>query len=96
MNSWLPMTPDVARKILEEDDAPLREAVSLTEGEKFWATDDRAKFFASGGRGLLIVQGYAREHALKQIVWERRKRRANWRRHRRVVVLGVQLYQFNK
>ncbi len=40
----------------DEDDAPLREAVRLAEREKSWAAYDRAKGFASGGRGIVIVQ----------------------------------------
>ena len=39
----------------DDDDAALREAIPSTEREKFWAIDDRAKRFAGGGRGLLIV-----------------------------------------
>ena len=64
---------------------------SSAEREKIWATDDRAKRFAGGGRGLVIIQGYAREHALLDIVRERLEREglkreclqggANRRRH---------------
>ena len=46
-------------------------AVPSAEREKFWAMDDRAKRFAGGGRGLVIIQGYAREHALQEILGER-------------------------
>ena len=52
----------------------LRESVPPAEREKIWATDDRAKRFAGGGRGLVIIQGYAREHALLDIVRERLER----------------------
>ena len=48
-----------------------RESVPSAEREKIWATDDRVKGFAGGGRGLVIIQGYAREHALLDIVRER-------------------------
>ena len=57
--------------VFDDDDAALREAVPLAECRKIWATDDRAKRFAGGGRGLVIIQGYAREHALLDIVRER-------------------------
>jgi len=57
--------------IFDDDDAALRESVPSAEREKIWATDDRAKGFAGGCRGLVIIQGYAREHALLDIVRER-------------------------
>jgi hypothetical protein len=44
------------------------------EREKIWTTDDRAKGFAGGFRGSVIIQGYAREHALLDIVRERLER----------------------
>ena len=44
------------------------------EREKIWTTDDRAKGFAGGFRGSVIIQGYAREHALLDIVRERPER----------------------
>ena len=45
--------------------------IPSAEREKIWTTDDRAKGFAGGCRGLVIIQGYAREHALLDIVRER-------------------------
>ena len=48
--------------------------LTSAEREKIWATDDRAEGFASGRRGLVIIQGYAREHALLDIVRERLER----------------------
>ena len=60
--------------IFDDDDAALRESVPSAEREKIWATDDRAEGFASGRRGLVIIQGYAREHALLDIVRERLER----------------------
>ena len=60
--------------IFDDDDAALRESITSAEREKIWATDDRAKGFAGGCRGLVIIQGYAREHALLDIVRERLER----------------------
>ena len=49
-------------------------ALAMAECWKIWATDDRAKRFAGGGRGLVIIQGYACEHSLLDIVRERLER----------------------
>ena len=54
--------------------APCRALKSDAAYGKIWATDDRAKRAAGGGRGLVIIQGYAREHALLDIVRERLER----------------------
>ena len=52
----------------------MTDAEPSAEREKIWATDDRTKGFAGGCRGLVIIQGYAREHALLDIVRERLER----------------------
>ena len=72
-NSLGPVCP-VPLTVRGNDDAALRESVPSAEREKIWATDDRAEGFASGRRGLVIIQGYAREHALLDIVRERLER----------------------
>ena len=46
------------------DDDALREAVPLAEREKSCAAYNRAKGFAGGGRGFMIVIQNAREDAL--------------------------------
>ena len=58
---------------MEEDDSALREAVRLADREKSWGAYDRAKGLAGGGRGLLIVQWYAREQPLEHAVRQRLK-----------------------
>ncbi len=50
--------------VSDDDDDALREAVPLAEREKSWAAYNRAKGFAGGGRGFMIVIQNAREDAL--------------------------------
>ena len=50
--------------VSDDDDDALREAVPLAEREKSWVAYNRAKGFAGGGRGYVIVKRYAREDAL--------------------------------
>ena len=58
----------------EDDDAALREAVPLAERGKIRAIYDVAKRAADRGRRAVVIQGYAREHALLDIVRERLER----------------------
>ena len=53
----------VAYRLADDDDA-LREAVPLAESEKSCAAYNRAKGFAGGGRGCMVLKWYAREDAL--------------------------------
>ena len=60
--------------VFDDDNAALREAVPLAECGKIRAIYDVAKRAADRGRGLVIIQGYAREHTLLDIVRERLER----------------------
>ena len=55
---------DDSALVHDDDDDALREAVPLAEREKSWAAYNRAKGFAGGGRGFMIVIQNAREDAL--------------------------------
>ena len=50
--------------VSDDDDDAFREAVPLAKREKSWAAYNRAKGFAGGGRGFMIVIQNAREDAL--------------------------------
>ena len=73
----------------DEDDAALREAVALAESQKPRTLYDRAKRSTGSSRSLLIVQWYAREHALQHIVWQRPERRAICRHWSRELVGSI-------
>ena len=62
----------------EQDDGALREPLPA-QAEKQWATHDRSKLAANGGRGAMVVPWKTHKHTSQEVVWQGQERRASGR-----------------